>query len=104
MSDIYHDPKAYGLQILAEDDCAGAYEFDKIVLFRRLRGGALFLGFDSGCSCPCPFEGQTFDDLVPATRERIKVWERENSGASAASVLSALRGEHRRACKAKVKE
>jgi hypothetical protein len=53
---IYYHPERYGLEILCVEDNGAAWEFDMIVVFRALNGGALYVAHDAGCSCPTPFE------------------------------------------------
>lgn len=66
MSNMYYSPEKFGLELVAEvswnDD---SYQFDDtIVLFHR-ETGRWFVESDSGCSCPCPFEGlSSLDDLA----------------------------------------
>lgn len=53
---LYYKPEKWGLEILAEIDTGGSYEFNMSVLFKAKDTGGLYLGQDSGCSCPSPFE------------------------------------------------
>lgn len=52
----YYDPEKFDLEVLAVIDSGEAYEFDLLVVWRRLADHALFWQQDSGCSCPTPFE------------------------------------------------
>lgn len=61
---IAYEPEKFGLEILVEADAGGRYEFDTVLLVKRLEDGALFLVADSGCSCPSPFEDKGLGDLV----------------------------------------
>lgn len=59
-------PEAHGLETIGavswtEED----YEYDVSVLFYDAKTREYFLGSDSGCSCPHPFEDQTRADLDP---------------------------------------
>jgi len=83
MADIYHSPEAHGLQILAFVQAEPDYNFDMTVAWLD-ENGRVFVGQDSGCSCPSPFEdyhsvadldlvtAQNFD-IVVATPLRNKV-------------------------------
>lgn len=78
MSNPYYDN--CGLITLESKDNGGSYEFDMAVLWKHDATGRLFYGFDSGCSCPAPFEDHdfTFDDgKISTTLEEITAqnWE-----------------------------
>ena len=64
MSNIYYDPKDFGLTLVAEIDKGGGYDFDKLVVFQK-PDGTLWYAADSGCSCPTPFEDIKLLDLKP---------------------------------------
>jgi len=50
--------------IVHEEDTAGAYEFD-IVMLIETEPNVFYIGRDTGCSCPIPFEDQTVtEDFV----------------------------------------
>lgn len=56
----YYNPENLGLQLEAEYDLYGeAYEFSLVIVLRD-QDGTLWGAFDSGCSCPTPFEDHTF--------------------------------------------
>lgn len=67
----YYHPENRGLEIVAEIEFTGDYEFDKIVVWRKLSDNSLVWACDSGCSCPSPFEDYTDD----ASLERLSNWE-----------------------------
>lgn len=51
----YYEPEAFGLVKLAEADLLEPdHSFDIIAVWKDDEG--LYLGTDSGCSCPSPFE------------------------------------------------
>ena len=52
----YYNPEKCGLKIIFSEDTAGEYEFDITLIVQELSTGRYFLGKDSGCSCPTPFE------------------------------------------------
>jgi hypothetical protein len=43
------------------DDPDSCYSFDYFWTFQHNASGRVFYGQDSGCSCPSPFENDTFD-------------------------------------------
>lgn len=59
-----------GLEKVDEiDTSSGSYEFDLIGVWKGEDG--YYLGTDSGCSCPTPWESYTKADLTgPLTREQ----------------------------------
>jgi len=60
-------PERLGLEITAVLNEPGlSWEYNTVLLFRRLEDGKLFWAADSGCSCPTPFEGyKTVESLNP---------------------------------------
>jgi len=64
---VYYNPEHFGLEIADEFHRPDLwYEFDMVVVFRRIEDGKLFWGADSGCSCPLPFERFTsIESLSP---------------------------------------
>lgn len=58
-----------GLETVDEFDyCQESYEFDIIALFKDPKDGKLYIGTDSGCSCPTPFETHTISNLSEVTK------------------------------------
>lgn len=53
-----------------------SYQFHVMGLWSKIDDGALFFGFDSGCSCPAPWEDKTEQDLTPLTRANLDEFER----------------------------
>jgi hypothetical protein len=71
-SDIYFNPEEHGLRKIAEHDLSEpCYSFDLVVCWADDSGG-FYLGTDSGCSCPSPFEsyGGKEDLTGPLSREQ----------------------------------
>lgn len=62
---IHSDPESFGLTIVKDHDAAGAYEFRTVLLLRDIDGPQHYALYDSGCSCPIPFERKGRDDLTP---------------------------------------
>ena len=44
------------------------YSFDITRVYKKTSNGRLFWAYDSGCSCPSPFEDLTKDGLTPIKR------------------------------------
>lgn len=65
--DVYYQPEAFGLTLVAEVDFADSYEYDIAAVWRD-SNGALFFGTDSGCSCTTPFDSCTdLSSLTPVS-------------------------------------
>jgi len=61
---LYYYPEKHGAVKLAEHDLAEpCYSFDLLVAWKTADG--IYLGTDSGCSCPSPFE--SYNGLQDAT-------------------------------------
>lgn len=71
----YSSPKACGLELVdCIDRSDGNYQFDFCCIWERDK--SLFYGYDSGCSCPVPFED--FHCLADLTYlGNIKEFEKE---------------------------
>lgn len=52
---IYYNPEKHDLVLVSEFDMGGPYEFDMTVVWHEA-GSGYYIGTDSGCSCPTPFE------------------------------------------------
>lgn len=53
---LYYSPEKYGLEVVGTIEWSEPnYDFDMTVLWRAKRG-QYWIGSDSGCSCPSPFE------------------------------------------------
>lgn len=53
---IYYSPEKFGLEVVGSFDWRDCdYEFDMLVVWKEGRG-KYWVGEDSGCSCPSPFE------------------------------------------------
>ena len=56
MNNIYYNPQAYGAEVVGEFEWSEPdWSFDMLVVWRTGRG-QYWIGEDSGCSCPSPFE------------------------------------------------
>lgn len=66
----YSNPEACGLELLAVASDDEPYQFDLLCLWRDLDSGRFFVGDDSGCSCPMPFEDvRGVSDLTEVTTQ-----------------------------------
>lgn len=64
MGDIYYSPADFGLELIWQEDFGASYEFSIVAIWGSPATGAVYLGTDSGCSCPSPFEAFTAMDSV----------------------------------------
>ena len=65
--DPYYQPEKFGLTPIGELDASESYEFNIVAVWQHT-DGRFFVGSDSGCSCPSPFEDFTsLDDLTELT-------------------------------------
>lgn len=56
MSNIYYSPQDFGLEVVGDFEWTEPdYSFDMLVVWKEKRG-RYWIGEDSGCSCPSPFE------------------------------------------------
>lgn len=67
----YVDALESELEVIAELDRGGSYEFDKVVAWRHKPSGRLFFGQDAGCSCPYPFENDWFESPTDTSLTEI---------------------------------
>lgn len=59
MSNIYYNPEAFGLEVVGDFEWSEPdWSFDMLVVWKESRG-KYWIGEDSGCSCPSPFENIT---------------------------------------------
>lgn len=61
----YYYPEKCGLEIFESINTSGSYEFDMLVIWKKLDDNTLWYDQDSGCSCPSPFDHG--HDLKPIT-------------------------------------
>lgn len=55
-NNVYYSPDKHGLTLLGEAELSEPnYSFDMIAAWKD-KDGNIYLGTDSGCSCPTPFE------------------------------------------------
>lgn len=68
------DAKAKWEELFYAEDPGANWDFDDIVLFKKGAKYALF--FDSGCSCPSPFEDNPGGDVYTKTQllKLVKNW------------------------------
>lgn len=71
---VYYNPQDYGLEIVGELEWSEpCYDFDMTVVWKEKRG-TYWIGDDSGCSCPSPFEDITEKDELdgPYTKDGVR--------------------------------
>lgn len=68
--DVYSSPENYGLAIVGEIEWSDeSYQFDMTVLWVHGETKILYVGSDSGCSCPSPFEDvHSLEDLTKISK------------------------------------
>lgn len=67
---IYYHPEKYDLEVVHELELAGKFDFDTHVVYKH-KDGHHFYTYDSGCSCPTPFENVKFSDLQKITERNF---------------------------------
>ncbi len=69
----YYSPERCGLSIFYSIDTADSYEFDMLVIWKRISDNTLWWDQDSGCSCPIPFDVGRHDirPLTLSTRKQF---------------------------------
>ncbi|AVD99346.1 hypothetical protein SEA_BILLNYE_174 [Streptomyces phage BillNye] len=88
----YYDPSKFGLELVDSIEWDGeSYEFNMTAVWKAKRG-EYYIGDDSGCSCPAPFENveklEELDGphnkrgLESALRYRLKQNARDESETS----------------------
>lgn len=71
---VYYYPEDYGLQLVGEFEWTEpCYSFDMLVVWKE-RDGRYWIGEDSGCSCPSPFDFITDVNELdgPYTKEGLR--------------------------------
>lgn len=68
-----YDPAKCGLELVAEIETGGSYEFCTTLLFRDVATGGIYIAQDAGCSCPTPFEDclSLADMVQPQTEDEV---------------------------------
>ena len=64
MNNVYYSPERFGLKVMWMVEAEPDYDFDMVVVWKRVSDGALFWAHDSGCSCPSPFEDYHGVDML----------------------------------------
>lgn len=73
MDNIYYNPEAYGLEIVAEIEySSGSYEFDTRVVWKEKKAKKYWTMRDSGCSCPTPFEDYNLGNIDKLDKRAIR--------------------------------
>lgn len=93
--DFHGQPEKWGLTEVAEIDAGGSFEFDLVTIWRD-QDGKLWMGEDSGCSCPVPYEDHVwptdFEEVASIDQVETAVRKRwRHYGPSAGEVLDFIR-------------
>lgn len=73
----YYSPESCGLEIIASVDTADSYEYDMLVVWKKLDDETLWWDADAGCSCPVPFDpSDNGHDLLPITKDNYNEFEK----------------------------
>lgn len=68
---IYSHPDKCGLELLGAAEAEQNYNFEIVALWRdKAAGGKFYMGTDSGCSCPAPFEDFSGVGMLTEVRNR----------------------------------
>lgn len=59
---VYYSPEAFGLKVVGEAEASRGWNFDTFIVWQRADGAYLW-AYDSGCSCPVPFDGFNLSNL-----------------------------------------
>lgn len=90
---VYYEPEKYDLELLHETDTGDGYDFDKTVVWRHTKTGKLYVGQDSGCSCPSPFENFTslssLEEVNPHNFHNLRVLLQE-AGVSILDIIDLM--------------
>lgn len=71
---LYYDPEKFNLTIIGELDFSdGCYCFDYTIVWQDNATKKLYMADDAGCSCPCPFEDHSLNDLVEIERPQVLI-------------------------------
>lgn len=77
---VWSEPDMFGLKIVGVVQREPCYDFNMCVVWKH-KGGKHYFGFDSGCSCPSPFEDvDSIDKLSRLHRRNFKKFETEVRG------------------------
>lgn len=62
---IYYSPEDYGLRMLGTIELDDEpWQFHIVAVWQDIETGKVLYGYDSGCSCPLPFEDYTREELT----------------------------------------
>ena len=76
---IYYEPEHFGLTMIGAFEWAEpCWQFDTLAVWKSRRG-QYWIGQDSGCSCPMPFENITSVDQLDGPYNKGELRKRLNS-------------------------
>ena len=91
-TNIYYNPENSGMTIFDSIDTAGSYEFDIFLILKKLDDNSLYYTYDSGCSCPTPFEDVCeVDEITHATLYNFEQALENHNGLSREDFLKMLK-------------
>jgi hypothetical protein len=72
-ANVYYNPDKWGLEVIADLELYEPnYSFDTVVAWRHVESGEVYWAWDSGCSCPIPFENyKSLEDLTRLSSENF---------------------------------
>jgi hypothetical protein len=80
-ANIYTEPEAFGLTVVAVVQAGGGWEYDTFVICRDERG-TFWWAQDQGCSCPIPVDDKDLSNLPSGSLKDaitdMKAWMGEN--------------------------
>lgn len=69
---IRYNPEDFGVTFVAEFDVHEPdYSFDLVLVVQDKQSNEVYVAFDSGCSCPSPFE----DHSYPQDFVHVRTWD-----------------------------
>lgn len=94
--DVYYQPEKFGLTIVGSIELYDeAYQFDTIVVWWH-EDGTIYVGHDSGCSCPSPFEDYTTLDSLTVMGDwsALEAWLAERDPTKGSYVSSSANQDY----------
>lgn len=74
MPNLYYDPEHFGMEKVVEfERSEPCYSFDTFVVWYRKETDTYYWGYDSGCSCPSPFEDLGYNETDSRTVNLLAV-------------------------------
>ena len=76
MYNVYYNPEKFDLRPVAEIELDHeSWQFNIVCVWQHTKTGEFYMGQDSGCSCPSPFEDYTsLDKLDRLVYDDLEKW------------------------------